>query len=63
MYDAENAIAGLVADLEERLRRAESSLHVLRDDPATSEYNQARLHGKAEGVRLALSYLREYDRG
>lgn len=48
-------------DLRDRMVRATETLDVLRNKAAglhnTSEY--ARLDGKLEGVRLALSYLDE----
>jgi hypothetical protein len=61
VFDAENAVAGLVADLSDRLRRADDNLGAVMT--GADPYNQARLGGKREGVRLALSYLEEYDHG
>lgn len=46
-----------VKDLVERLEKANDEIGELA---ANSDIDYQRLYGKAEGVRLALSYLREY---
>lgn len=48
-------------DLEERLDRAAKRLLTLAEE-APLKPDRLRLQGKAEGVRLALSYLREERR-
>lgn len=48
-------------DLRERLQNAAEGLGLLRgstDNPV----EQSRLDAKASGVRLALSYMEEYER-
>ena len=54
-------MAAALAEIQERLVRAEATLDDLCNKAAalhnTSEYS--RLDGKREGVRLALSYLDE----
>lgn len=47
-----------VKDLVERLEKANREIGELA---ANSDTDYQRLHGKAEGVRLALSYLKEYQ--
>lgn len=54
-----------VAELKERMEDAVVKLNQMADEkriafPDGSDYD--RLRGKAEGVRLALSYLEEYLR-
>ncbi len=51
-----------VADLESRLVRAAATLDELAEADVPGR-RHARLVGKAEGLRLALSYLDEYERG
>ena len=66
MFDADSAIEGLIADMEDRLGRAGRELDELAAERATFDgldRESARLRGKAEGVRLALSYLQDYCRG
>lgn len=46
-----------------RLERAMARLEERRDDPATRWVERIRLGGKVEGVKLALSYVREEERG
>lgn len=57
--------AALVADLKERMEAAVTKLNVMAEEkriafPMGTDCD--RLRGKAEGVRLALSYLEEYLR-
>lgn len=57
--------AAQVANLKERMEEAVVKLNVMAEEkriafPTGSGYD--RLRGKAEGVRLALSYLEEYLR-
>ena len=52
-----------VANLKERMEEAVVKLNVMAEEkriafPHGTDYD--RLRGKAEGVRLALSYLEEY---
>lgn len=49
----------LVVDLTERLRRADTALTTLTVEVEAKSGPDARLRGKLEGVRLALSYLAE----
>lgn len=51
----------ILDEYEERLMRAMSTLRVLEDEAITDD-EVTRLHGKHEGVCLALSYLKEYRR-
>lgn len=51
--------AAFVVELTERMDRAVTNLNELRSDEFRSESDRTRLAGKAEGVSLALSYLRE----
>lgn len=52
-----------VADLIERLEKADAELNAMgRNAPTTPYAGGIRFKGKAEGVRLALSYVREYVR-
>ncbi|MCV7434834.1 hypothetical protein [Mycolicibacterium bacteremicum] len=51
-----------ISDLNERLEKADLELRILAAKAAYAMEGQ-RLTGKAEGVRLALSYLREYAPG
>lgn len=46
-------------DLTERLHRAVDNLASLASDPRLGDYEGARLRGKIEGVKLALSYMEE----
>lgn len=64
----ETALAEVTADFVERMERAASSLDALADQmhDAPREYGRrmerARLRGKAEGMRLAISYWRDAER-
>jgi hypothetical protein len=59
---AARAKAEAVADLADRLERARDALNTkARDERSHGE--QCRLDGKANGVALALSYVREIERG
>ena len=51
-----------VADLIERLERADGELRgMINGRVSTSAFDSpSRLEAKAEGVRLALSYVKEY---
>lgn len=49
-------------DFKERLEKAAHTLRWMSHD-RDGEMIEARLAGKAEGVRLALSYLNEYQQG
>lgn len=53
------------AELRERLVNADQSLRgSVREAPSSMRADEmARLNGKAEGVRLAMSYLDEMTRG
>ena len=54
----DNPRCEVVADLRERLRLAECRLDVMAEQ--NSDHDEVlRLSGKAEGVALALSYLRD----
>jgi hypothetical protein len=57
---AARAQAELVADLTERLKRADELLW--KHSKETDGPNRTRLEGKANGVRLALSYVEEITR-
>jgi hypothetical protein len=50
-----------VNDFKERLRQADRTLRTMAEE-APLRHQRLHLQGKAEGVRLALSYLREYER-
>ena len=54
----EAVIGAVLDDLKERLHRADDALQGLAPTRSTDE--RLRVLGKAEGVRLALSYIREY---
>ncbi len=49
----------ILEDLKERLNNAAQVIHTFHVDTADPR-ERARLRGKREGVRLALSYLEEY---
>lgn len=49
-----------MSDLIERLRRADAILKSEADKALGNPEKWARLDGKGQGVRLALSYIREY---
>lgn len=49
-------------DLSERLHRAVDVLGAMASDPSNDPLEAARLRGKIEGVKLALSYLNESAR-
>ena len=55
----EDSANNLIADYRDRLRRAESALLALIRATTPTSPERTRLKGKLEGVRLALSYLRE----
>lgn len=52
----------VITDLQERLIKADATLSEMSTEPGRDERSQARLSGKAEGVRLALSYVEEMIR-
>jgi len=52
-------------EYKERLEKARATLAAMRDAAAKDLFGiheETRLAGKLEGVTLALSYLREYER-
>lgn len=51
-----------LAELRERMVRVDTQLKQMAFDNPPSDTNYHRLLGKAEGVRLALSYLDEAER-
>lgn len=53
----------LLAEMRERLSNADRDCAYLANQGRTSPEEAARLRGKAEGVRLAISYLDEMVRG
>jgi hypothetical protein len=55
-------VYSVLADLEERLEKANAELERMAKGRVSElGFDAIRLEGKAEGVRLALSYLREID--
>jgi hypothetical protein len=58
---AREAVA-LLADLRDRLARADSDLTAMAAAATGPSFTQARIGGKRDGVRLALSYLDEIER-
>jgi len=52
-----------LADLRDRLTAAVAKLTELRDGVSLPHPRASRLGGKIEGVKLALSYIEEADRG
>ena len=48
-------------DLQTRLHQADRSLRELSTNYPIGHPDFYRLRGKAEGIRLALDYLRSYD--
>jgi hypothetical protein len=58
---AREAVA-LLADLRDRLTRADSDLTAMAAAATGPSFTQARIGGKRDGVRLALSYLNEIER-
>jgi hypothetical protein len=52
-------LSDVLEDLKERLHRADDELQAISLEVPKDE--RLRLLGKAEGVRLALSYIREYE--
>lgn len=57
-----NEMVGIVRDSVERLERAVVHLEHIRGDQGSYSSERFRLDGKIEGVKLALSYLREIER-
>jgi hypothetical protein len=58
-----SVVYAILAGLEERLEHAAHELVLMSVDKGAVGYDSEyeRLKGKAEGIRLALSYLREID--
>lgn len=54
---------GNLRDLQERFTKAAVELDTMATQREPESYERTRLHGKAEGVRLARSYLEEMMRG
>ena len=54
--------AELLLDLAERLTEADTKLRALAHEKRFDREECPRLHGKAEGVRLALGYVNELRR-
>lgn len=53
--------AEVLADLRERLRKADLRLIEECVDPTASTWDRYRLRGKCEGLKLAIDYLRAYE--
>jgi hypothetical protein len=58
---AREAVA-LLADLRDRLARADSELTAMAEAARGPSFTKARIGGKRDGIRLALSYLDEIER-